>query len=617
MGEIVLILILKQMAVLWSKGLALTLLTSNRAIQNSLRIKNKKWGVRQEASVGKTASRLGTMSAGAFSGNAGRDREDLRYRQTCLLTICPKCRGEGKIIQPPSRKAKKRHKIARLKEENNNKGDNGQQQQHQQERSQPSPRIDGCMECQGSGLVQEGINKAQELACHNFPHVAIIGGGLGGLALAVACRHRSIPFTVYERDADFSQRSQGYGLTMQQASRALKALGIAVPLSEGIVSTKHVVHTHDGKVVGEWGLRKWRGTEVSKQKQATVDGTYTTTNGNNKRQNVHIARQSLRYELLKALGGPSQVQWGHRLMEYQEHGTGVETVFEVSNQDGSGNSIVKYNHANLLVGADGIRSTVRKQLLGEDLSPLRYLGCIVILGICPLSPGQVEKMGSPLLDGETVFQTADGSTRIYMMPYSKREYMWQLSFPMDEGDAKQLSKEGPQALKNESLKKCHSWHNPIVTILEHTPVSLVSGYPVYDRALLMRESFEDQTSSMSLRRVTLLGDACHPMSPFKGQGANQALLDALSLARTIYKTFSNTNTNDTSTNKNDLANDDVIDSTMILLGDILGRFEAEMLSRSSVKVKASAEAAKFLHTEVAIQEGNVTRGAAANTMNVL
>ncbi|MEQ8238354.1 MAG: hypothetical protein RIA69_04035, partial [Cyclobacteriaceae bacterium] len=47
----------------------------------------------------------------------------------------------------------------------------------------------------------------------NYPHVAIIGGGIGGVALAVACLHRRIPFTLYERDSDFNARSQGYGLT--------------------------------------------------------------------------------------------------------------------------------------------------------------------------------------------------------------------------------------------------------------------------------------------------------------------------------------------------------------------------------------------------------------------
>ncbi|MFP3607604.1 hypothetical protein, partial [Paraburkholderia sp. SIMBA_053] len=88
------------------------------------------------------------------------------------------------------------------------------------------------------------------------------------------------------------------------------------------------------------------------------------------------------------------------------------------------------------VGADGIRSSVRKLLIGEEKTPLRYLGCIVILGICPLDA--LENLESPLLDSATVFQTANGNERIYMMPYTSDSIMWQLSFPMPEEEAKEL-----------------------------------------------------------------------------------------------------------------------------------------------------------------------------------
>jgi salicylate hydroxylase len=503
-----------------------------------------------------------------------------------LLTVCSKCRGEGKRSQIASKKARKRHKLS--------------DQQHQQS---PPLRIDGCKTCGGSGLVEQshGDDQPCTIANNYMPHVGIVGGGLGGLALAVACRHRGIPCTVYEKDDDFYQRSQGYGLTMQQASRALKSLGIPVPLKDGIVSTKHQVHTPDGRVVGEWGLRKWLGPNGKNSEKAT----------NNKRQNVHIARQALRYELLQALGGSSQVQWGHRLVGFTEQEDQVELNFEVSRSPQSEDGTVTNGHndsthkttsknakVSLLVGADGIRSSVRQKLLGEEKTPLRYLGCIVILGICPLTIEEVNNSQSPLLDGETVFQTSDGSTRIYMMPYSNKEYMWQLSFPMDEPTAKALSRRGPQALKEESIKMCQGWHNPIPAILQQTPSSLVSGYPVYDRELLTQELLS--SSSLS-SRVTLLGDAAHPMSPFKGQGANQALLDSLSLARLLYKSFG---TEDAITNK---------DFPSLLAG-VLETFEEEMCMRSSVKVEASAKAAHFLHTEIAIQEGNVTRGAAASSI---
>jgi hypothetical protein len=221
-------------------------------------------------------------------------------------------------------------------------------------------------------------------------------------------------------------------------------------------------------------------------------------------------------------------------------------------------------------------------------------------------------------DNETVFQTADGTTRLYAMPFSKRgqetarafsylqsregqgqgqgETMWQLSFPLDEKDAIKLSHDGPLALKREELKRCGEWHAPIPDLLQNSPEQLISGYPVYDRAILDDQTFRNGSKDAGQigSKVTLLGDAAHPMSPFKGQGANQALLDAVLLARALYKVFQ-------------LGNGE----WRCTLEEILKEYESSMLNRSSSKVKASAEAAKFLHTEAAILEGNVTRGAAA------
>jgi salicylate hydroxylase len=483
-------------------------------------------------------------------------------------TTCSECQGRGKKSKRLRKKVRLQYQRA-LEAFEQSAGEGAAP-------VRPKAHLDTCPGCDGSGLVlfdakaladreldqHSGNNKA---LAKDYPRIAIIGGGIGGVALAVACLHRGIPFTLYERDSGFEARSQGYGLTLQQASRAIEGLGI-FSLAAGVVSTKHVVHTPDGKVIGEWGIRKWGASD---------------TKAAPKRTNVHIARQLLRLALLEQLGGHDKVQWGHQLVDFKDDGDkGVELSFLVDDSN-KGKAEVKIAHADLVVGADGIRSSMRRLLIGEDVSPLRYLGCIVILGICPLA----ELEANALLDSATVFQTANGNERIYMMPYTADSVMWQLSFPMDEDEAKALSAQGTQALKAEALRRCQ-WHEPIPKIIAATQEIQVSGYPVYDRAQLEPELLAQEP------RITLIGDAAHPMSPFKGQGANQALLDALALARGIVQGCRP---------MSQWREAGIRDS-------VLTEFEAEMLQRSAKKVKESAEAAAFLHSDVVLHEGDEPRG---------
>ncbi|QOG01286.1 NAD(P)/FAD-dependent oxidoreductase [Flavobacterium sp. MDT1-60] len=474
----------------------------------------------------------------------------MEHKQTSWV-ICPECQGRGKKSQRLSKKVKLRYQTELdLFEKTNGEGKTP---------VRPKAHLYLCLNCSGSGLIPSANSPVADK--ENYPHVAIIGGGIGGVALAVACLHRRIPFTLYERDINFDARSQGYGLTLQQASKAIEGLGI-FSLEDGVTSTRHIVHNTEGKVIGEWGIRKWLQSE---------------TKNSPKRTNVHIARQSLRLALLEQLGGSDAVQWGHQLIDFKESDEEeMELTFQVDGE-------IKSVRADLIVGADGIRSSVRRLLIGEDSTPLRYLDCIVILGICPLDT--LEGVDSSLLDSATVFQTANGNERIYIMPYTADSVMWQLSFPMPEKEAKTLSAKGPKALKEEACRRTQ-WHDPVPQILAATLEAQISGYPVYDRKLLKSELLENSG------HVTLIGDAAHPMSPFKGQGANQALLDALSLARGIFKGCKSLS----------------YWKKAGLRESVLNEFESEMLKRSATKVKDSAAAAQFLHSEIVLFEGDEPRG---------
>ena len=458
-------------------------------------------------------------------------------------TICPKCYGRGKKNSRLRKKTKLRYQIAN----------------NEFERALDCPKATQylCDNCSGSGLVPAENHPTTD--SENYPHVAIIGAGIGGVALAVACLHRGIPFTLYERDNSFDARAQGYGLTLQQASNAIKGLGL-FSLKEGVKSTRHVVHTTDGKEIIEWGMR-----------------THTNIKKSPKRINTHISRQALRLALLEQLGDHDAVQWGHRLVGLKqcEYKT-IELSFHLNGE-------MKTTKADLVVGADGIRSLVRGLLIDKEMTPLRYLGYVVILGICSLEA--LKGVESSLLDSATVFQTVNGYERIYMMPYSLDSIMWQLSFPMPEEEAKALSAQGANALKEEACRRAQ-WHHPIPQILSATLPTQISGYPVYDRELLEATLLEKAGA------MTLIGDAAHPMSPFKGQGANQALLDALALARHI-----SIGCRPASKWKE-----------IGVREAVLKEFEEEMLARSASKVKDSAEAVELLHSKHVLRQGEGTKG---------
>ena len=547
---------------------------------------------------------------------------------------------------------------------------------------QRAPRVP-CPACEGCGLVRtpdSSDSAASPVASSDAVStdkpgnrkcaVAIVGGGLGGLALALALQQRGISCAVLEKDARADQRAQGYGLTLQQGAKAARALGIldacraASALSEPVEGTTseaallHQSYRSDGQLLGTHG----GGTP----RNGTARAAHL--------QNLILSRQNLRQILLEHLA-PGTVEWNTvvesvNLVEQSPAEPGAECLRLHLNGKLNGSFL----EVSALVGADGIRSSIRSLLdnlpvIAEmnvtsssfpiDMNSnagLEYLGMVVVLGIAPalsrddeahLKAGSLTEEVSTSLPPPSVNEAVDGENRVYYMPYSRSKSlpqsseldldMWQLSFPEpDEAAARKLAAEGPSGLLAAAKARCGAWQAPGVAELIHSTQSeLVTGYPIYDRQTpwsppeLLRPSARpewrhDAYSEASTEEAnggakdspspaarvlsisTLIGDAAHPMAPFKGQGANQALLDAVCLARALYDSRLG---DDTALFENARSSS----RSRCSISSALGAFESEMQRRSAPKMSKSREASQLLHSPAALTLTNkrVTRAAAA------
>jgi DNA alkylation damage repair protein AlkB len=172
----------------------------------------------------------------------------------------------------------------------------------------------------------------------------------------------------------------------------------------------------------------------------------------------------------------------------------------------------------------------------------------------------------------TEVQTPLHTSQSYQSTNKRRKTMWQLSFPVSESsEAIRLSQLSQKELQLEVLQRCGKWHAPIPDLVNETPLESIWGTSLLDRD---PQVFIDHRTNLEIHgrlpsRVVILGDAAHAMSPFKGQGANQALADGPLLANWLSKAQ--------------------VDSAV-------RGFMAEMVRRSGVKVRASREAARELHS---------------------
>jgi 2-polyprenyl-6-methoxyphenol hydroxylase-like FAD-dependent oxidoreductase len=163
--------------------------------------------------------------------------------------------------------------------------------------------------------------------------------------------------------------------------------------------------------------------------------------------------------------------------------------------------------ADLVVACDGVNSVIRKQMIGDER---HYLGISSIGGMLP------SDLPYPLLAAGP-FMAIGGGMSLFVDQYEGK-MQWGLSMYSKEKELKDIS---GLVLKERALSATKSWSPFMQEILQKTrPEEIAFGGGLYDKEPLTKAHAGS---------IVLLGDAAHPMSPFRGEGANMAMADALSL----------------------------------------------------------------------------------------
>jgi 2-polyprenyl-6-methoxyphenol hydroxylase-like FAD-dependent oxidoreductase len=300
----------------------------------------------------------------------------------------------------------------------------------------------------------------------------VIGGGIGGLAAAIGLRQAGYRVEVYERAPKLKEVGSGLSL-WSNALAALCRLGVLEKVRElGVSGQRGAFRTPDGRILLEM--------KSAHHGDRSADDII-----------LLLHRAELLGVLLDAVGRDA-VQVGAHCTGLIQDADGVTARFE----DG------REARGDVLVGADGLRSVVREALFGP--SRPRYAGYTTWRAIAPfdldrLTPG--ESWGR----GKRFGQWGMSGGRAYW-------YATQ-SVPEGQGDP-------PQGRKCGLLDLFRGWHAPIEELIEATDESVILRNDVYDRPPLPH---------WSVGRATLLGDSAHLMTPDMGQGACQAIEDAVIL----------------------------------------------------------------------------------------
>ena len=307
----------------------------------------------------------------------------------------------------------------------------------------------------------------------------IVGGGIGGLATAHALVSQGIDALVFEQADDVRKIQLGGGFHIwTNAARALQRLGLYDQVQAiGAPLDVTEYRTHSGRLLASWPV-----AEIARE-HGVVD--------------VGVNRRDLQALLVEAVG-LERIRLGARCTGFEQDGAGVRLKLADGGEE----------RGSLLIAADGLRSTIRAQLHGEHAP--RYAGytqwqSLVSDEGCPLPPRDERVLFGP------------GSRAILHRVGGDRLFWAVVLYGPEDGP---ISRVGRGTL----LERFAGWQEPLVAAIAATPPEDIARLQIYDRAPL---------SSWGVGRVTLLGDAAHPMTTNLSQGACQVLEDAAALARCL------------------------------------------------------------------------------------
>ncbi len=328
--------------------------------------------------------------------------------------------------------------------------------------------------------------------------ILIAGAGIGGLALALSLHERNIPCVVFEQSEEI--RPLGVGInTLPHAIKELAELGLLPALDATGIRTHELIY------LNRFGQEIWR------EKRGRHAG-HSVPQFSVHRGNLH----AVLWEAARARLAPHQLRLGHRLTGFTQTADTITASFA----DRSDAPLAAATGA-ALVAADGIHSAARAQLFPDDPG-IRWQGIMMWRGAT---------VWPAYLDGETMAIAGDMDEKLVLYPIARAEEGRRLtnwviclksapgSPPPDRTDWSRRGK--PDAV----LAAARRFTLPFIDVEALVRATADSyEYPMCDR---------DPLPWWTQGRVTLLGDAAHPMYPVGSNGASQAILDARLLARLL------------------------------------------------------------------------------------